>query len=110
MNNINYRKSGKKYILIVDGEEFKTPLTGILDIEELKECVEQQFYHYEEGLDYHCYVHESSDEPSIGIIIDVYLNDTLEDFIDTVVYMYDDFVDTEPFIDPAGGSGLHSHV
>ena len=110
MSNINFRKSGKKYILIVDGEEFKTPLEKILDIVELQECIEGQIYHYEEELDYHCYVHESENYPSLGVIIDIYAEDALDNFVDTVVYYYDDFVDTEPFIDPAGGSGLHSHV
>jgi hypothetical protein len=110
MATINFRKSGKKYILIVDGDEFKTPLTKILDIEELKECIEGQIFHYEEELDYCCTIQESSEDPALGIILDVYLNKDLEDFVDSTTFWYEDFVGTEPFIDPAGGSGLHSHI
>ena len=109
----NQKESDGTYSLVVDGEIFKTPLVRSLDIDALTETVDSFIFCNTLGMENTestFIVQLSGEEKPLGIIIDIYENGTEEEPTETTNYMFNDFVDTEEFIDPAGGHGLSSHV
>jgi hypothetical protein len=96
MSTVNFTRGlDSNYILIVDGVEFKTPLKKFFDIQLLMETINDHIDNFEQN---HCVVNESSENPALGIIIDVYSDDTMENFVDSKIYLYDDFIDVPDMI------------
>jgi hypothetical protein len=109
----NQREKDGTYSLVVDGESFKTPLNKHLDIDALTETVDSYIFCNTLGMENTestFIVKLSGEENPLGLIIDIYENGTEEEPTETTTFLFDDFVDTEEFIDPAGGHGLSSHV
>jgi hypothetical protein len=109
----NQKETDGTYTLVVDGETFKTPLDRTRDIDALTETVDSFIYCNTLGMENTestFIVKLSGEEKPLGIIIDIYENGTEEEPTETTTLLFDDFLDTEEFIDPAGGHGLSSHV
>lgn len=109
----NQKEIDGTYSLVVDGEIFNTPLKRSLDIDALTETVDSFIYCNTIGMDNTestFIVKLSDEEKPLGLIIDIYENGTEEEPTESTCYLFDDFLDTEEFIDPAGGHGLSSHV
>ena len=76
------------YSLIVDGEVFNTPITDEEQISVLSDDVDNALYSDE----YTTYTIKLSDEsPSLGIIIDVYINDTENEPFKSYHILFDDY-------------------
>lgn len=76
------------YSLIVDGEVFNTPITDEEQMSVLVEDVENGLYSEDDSI----FTIKLSDEsPSLGIIIDVYINDTENEPFESYHILFDDY-------------------